>query len=143
MSNFTRPYKIRFEDCDPAGIVFYPRYILMLHRFFEDWFDEGLGHSIGTMNVNRKIGFPVVSLQVRFQKPSRLEEILDWSLAVVRISGKSVNLTTNATCDGENRLVFEITVVSVDLAADGISSRTIPPDIREEMEKFLTVKEQH
>ncbi len=143
MSNFTRPYKIRFEDCDPAGIVFYPRYILMLHRFFEDWFDEGLGHSIGTMNVDRKIGFPVVSLQVRFQKASRLEEILDWSLAVVRISGKSVNLTANATCDGENRLIFEITVVSVNLAADGISSREIPPDIREEMKKFLAIKEQH
>lgn len=115
----------------------------MLHRFFEDWFDEGLGHSIGTMNIGRKIGFPVVSLQVRFQRASRLEEILDWSLAVVRISGKSVNLTINATCNGENRLVFEITVVSVNLAADGISSREIPPDIREEMEKFLIEKEQH
>ena len=142
MSCFTRSYKIRFEDCDPAGIVFYPRYILMLHRFFEDWFDEGLGHSIGTMNVDRKIGFPVVSLQVRFQKPSRLEEILDWSLAVVKISSKSVTLTTNATCKGENRLLFEITVVSVSLTADGISSREIPPDIREEMKKCLIVEEQ-
>jgi 4-hydroxybenzoyl-CoA thioesterase len=143
LSNFTRPYKIRFEDCDPAGIVFYPRYILMLHRFFEDWFDEGLGHSLGTMTIDRKIGFPVVSLKVLFQRASRLEEILDWSLTVVRISGKSVNLTINATCNGENRLVFEITLVSVNLAADGISSREIPPDIREEMKKFLIVKEQY
>ncbi len=137
MSGFTRPYKIRFEDCDPAGIVFYPRYILMLHRFFEDWFEAGLGYSLGTMNVSRKIGFPVVNLQVRFQKASRLEEILDWSLAVSGISGKTLTLTINAQCKGEKRLSIKIIIVAVNLAVDSIVSREIPADIRDQMSKFL------
>ena len=143
MSGFTRPYKIRFEDCDPAGIVFYPRYILMLHRFFEDWFDAGLGYSIGTINVGRKIGFPVVNLQVRFQKPSRLEETLDWSLAVAGISGKALTLRINAACNGKQRLSIEMTVVAVDLAADNIVSREIPADIRDQMSKFIIGKNTH
>lgn len=143
MSCFTRPYKIRFEDCDPAGIVFYPRYILMLHRFFEDWLQEGLGHSIGTMNIDRKIGFPIVNLQVRFQKASRLEEILDWSLSVSGISGKSLTLDINVCCHGEIRILVEITVVCAGLATDGsIASREIPADIREEIGKFLRGKKQ-
>lgn len=143
LSGFTRPYKIRFEDCDPAGIVFYPRYILMLHRFFEDWFDEGLGNSLGTINVDRKIGFPVVDLQVRFQKPSRLEETLDWSLAVARISSKALTLKINAACNGERRLSIEITVVAVDLATNDIVSREIPADMHDQMSKFLIVKNTH
>lgn len=140
MSCFNRPYKIRFEDCDPAGIVFYPRYILMLHRFFEDWCDEGLGYSIGSMNVDRKIGFPVVNLQVRFLKASRLEEVLDWSLTVTEISSKALTLTINATCNGENRLSTKSTIVAVDLDVNSIISRKIPADIRDQMSKFLIEK---
>lgn len=140
MSCFTRPYKIRFEDCDPAGIVFYPRYILMLHRFFEDWFDEGLGYSFGTMSANLKVGFPIVNLQVRFQKPSRLEEILDWSLVVTNMSGKALSLAIDARCCNEKRLSIEITVVAVDIAADNIVSKEIPADVREQMNKFVLEK---
>lgn len=112
----------------------------MLHRFFEDWFDAGLRYSLGTMNVGRKIGFPVVNLQVRFQKASRLEEVLAWSLAVVGISDKSLTLTIDATCQGEKRLSSELTVVAVDLAAARIVSREIPADIRVQINKFLIQK---
>ena len=33
---------VRFADCDPAGIVFYPRYMEMFNALVEDWFREGL-----------------------------------------------------------------------------------------------------
>jgi acyl-CoA thioesterase FadM len=32
MTRFSREYKVRFEDCDLAGIVFFPHYFLMLNR---------------------------------------------------------------------------------------------------------------
>ncbi len=137
MAPFKQAYKIRFEDVDPAGIVFYPRYILMLHRFFEDWFDSGLGFTLGTMNIDRKTGFPLVQLQVRFQKPSRLEEVLDWSLVISKISKKSVILTITAACDDEIRLEVTYTIVSVDLAQENIVSTPIPDDVRAAMEKYI------
>lgn len=113
----------------------------MLHRFFEDWFDEGLGHSLGTMNVGLKVGFPVVNLQVRFQRASRLEDILNWTLTVVGISKRTATLAIKATCNGEKRLSIEITVVAVNLAAeDRIVSREIPAEIRDQMSRFLTEK---
>jgi len=33
---------VRFADCDPAGIVFFPQYLVMLNTLVEQWFDEGL-----------------------------------------------------------------------------------------------------
>jgi 4-hydroxybenzoyl-CoA thioesterase len=42
-TEFRRPRLIRFSDCDPAGIVFYPQYFVMLNGLVEDWVNEGLG----------------------------------------------------------------------------------------------------
>lgn len=137
MANFSRSYRIRFEDVDPAGIVFYPRYILMLHRFFEDWCDSGLNFSLRTMHFVKKVGFPLVNLQVAFQKPSRLEEVLDWSLFISKIGSKSLDLTITAKCDGEPRLKILYTIVAVEVSGDTIVSIPIPDDVRSAMNNFL------
>ena len=33
---FVFPQKVRFQHCDPAGIVFYPRYFEMLNTTIEE-----------------------------------------------------------------------------------------------------------
>ena len=40
---FTTERRVRFADCDAAGIVFFPRYFEMLNALVEDWFTQGLG----------------------------------------------------------------------------------------------------
>jgi 4-hydroxybenzoyl-CoA thioesterase len=40
---FVRDKRVRFQHCDPAGIVFYPQYFVMIHELMEDWFTEALG----------------------------------------------------------------------------------------------------
>ncbi|HEY1393321.1 MAG TPA: acyl-CoA thioesterase, partial [Methylibium sp.] len=37
---FWRERQIRFSDCDPAGIVFYPQYFVMFNGLVEDWVGE-------------------------------------------------------------------------------------------------------
>lgn len=137
MPCFLRTYKVRFEDCDPAGIVFYPRYILMLHRFFEDWCEQGLGFSLATLHGQHCIGFPVVKLNVLFKKPSRLEEVLQWSLQVRELGSKSLTLDIGVGCGGEERLAIEKIVVCVDLHDGDVSSRAIPAAIRAAVKEFL------
>ena len=39
---FERPVRIRFSHCDPAGIVFFPQYLVMSNALVEDWFNEAL-----------------------------------------------------------------------------------------------------
>lgn len=137
MPSFVRRYKVRFEDCDPAGIVFYPSYILMLHRLFEDWCAEGLNLSLGNMHQMHNIGFPIVNLLVKFKKASRLEETLSWHLEVRKLGTKSLTLGVSVSCQDEERLEIELTVVCVDLIESGVASRQIPADIRARMEDFL------
>ena len=40
---FERELRIRFAHCDPAGIVFFPQYLVMVNNLVEDWVTDALG----------------------------------------------------------------------------------------------------
>jgi len=142
MARFVRTYKVRFEDCDSAGIVFYPNYFLMLNRLIEDWFSEALGVPWGIMHHERKLGVPTVSMQVAFKKASRLDEMLEWSLEVRRLGSRSFTLGVAASCNGVERLSLETVLVSASLMGEGVTSGVIPADIRAGMTTYLVDSQQ-
>lgn len=37
---YTIKHRIRFSECDPAGIVFYPQYFVMFNDCIEKWMDS-------------------------------------------------------------------------------------------------------
>ena len=55
---FTTQRKVRFQHCDPAGIVFYPRYFEMINSVVEDWFEEVLQHDFNKLHVESGTGVP-------------------------------------------------------------------------------------
>jgi hypothetical protein len=55
---FRRERVIRFSDCDPAGIVFYPQYFVMFNGLLEDWFSDDLGVGFDALVLERRIGVP-------------------------------------------------------------------------------------
>jgi 4-hydroxybenzoyl-CoA thioesterase len=74
MPTFVRTYPVRFEDCDGAGIVFYPRLVLLVNRIIEDWFADGLGVDFRELHEARRLAIPTVDLHLRFVAASRLGE---------------------------------------------------------------------
>ncbi|MBY0236971.1 MAG: acyl-CoA thioesterase, partial [Burkholderiaceae bacterium] len=60
MTNFVfeRRELVRFGHCDPAGIVFYPRYFEMLNALVEDWFTQGLQVDYAQLLGPRRVGMP-------------------------------------------------------------------------------------
>lgn len=137
MAKFIRSSKVRFEDCDSAGIVFYPNYILMLNRLIEDWFSDALSLPWGKMHRELKLGFPTVKMQVDFKKSSQLDEVLEWSMVVRKLRTRALTLGVSACCRGEERVSIEITIVSVNLVPGGIASCEIPAEIRVKMKPYL------
>ena len=43
MNSHEMNVEVGFRHCDPAGIVFYPRYAEMVNDTVEHWFKHGLG----------------------------------------------------------------------------------------------------
>ena len=128
---------VRFRHCDPAGIVFYPRYVEMINDFIEQWFAQGLNASFHHLHVDRKLGTPTASLQVEFITPSRWEDVLTQTLVVERIGGASVAVAIAFNgADGAPRIKANVTLVIVDL--NTFRSTRIPDELREAMGRFIS-----
>jgi len=110
---FTTRRRVRFADCDAAGIVFFPRYFEMLNGVVEDWFAGPLGLSFRELHLERHVSVPTAAIEARFLVPARLEDDLDFTLAVTRLGGASCGLRHRVFADGQLRLEAEQTIVFV------------------------------
>jgi 4-hydroxybenzoyl-CoA thioesterase len=115
----TRVYRtqipVRFADCDPASIVFYPRYLEMFNGLVEDWFRDALHASFREIVTNRGWGLPTVHLEVDFVAPSRFDEILSASLAVRRLGATSMTLDILLRGpDNADRVSGKVVLVCID-----------------------------
>ena len=119
--------KVRFADCDPARIAFYPRYFEMLNGIVEDWF-ESMGWGFGEMHLKRDIGIPTRRLEADFLRPSHLGDLLDLKLSVLKVGRTSVDLRTRFMCGDELRWTVNQTLVLVDMKAE--KSVPWPEDLR-------------
>ena len=74
MTTFTNTRTVRIEwgDCDPAGIIFYPRYFEIFDASTSALFERALGvkkfELLKTFNI---AGFPLARTRARFLKPTR------------------------------------------------------------------------
>ena len=74
MTRFTNTRKVRIEwgDCDPAGIIFYPRYFDIFDASTALMFERALGVTKFQMFKTLEFaGFPLVRTRARFLKPTR------------------------------------------------------------------------
>ncbi|MCZ8332948.1 MAG: thioesterase family protein [Rhodobacteraceae bacterium] len=108
--SYHRSIRVEFNHCDPAGIVFYPRYFEMTNSVCENFFREVVGYSYQAMMADG-IGVPTARLETDFRAPSRLGEVLDWALVVERVGGSSVTIRQEARCDEELRVTARLVLV--------------------------------
>ena len=114
--HYTMRMTVRFQHCDPAGIVFFPRYYEMLNLTVERFFEERLGASFHALHLRHRLGVPTVRIETEFRAVSRLEDALTFALGVERVGRSSLRVGIEcAGDDGERRLRTTHTLVAVDL----------------------------
>ena len=133
---FERPLRIRFAHCDPAGIVFFPQYLVMLNNLVEDWVNDGLGVRYADLVGRRRIGLPTVSLQCEFTAVSRMGDDVLMGLSVERVGGKS--LTLQIGCRSGDELRMRARQVLVFTSLDTHRAIDIPGDLRAAFERLTT-----
>ncbi|WBU55693.1 acyl-CoA thioesterase [Paracoccus sediminicola] len=134
---YRREIQVEFNHCDPAGIVFYPRYFEMTNSVVENFFAEALNYPFRRMHMEEGTGVPTVRIEADFTAPSRLGDILIFSLEVERIGGASATLLLRASGRGEEgeRLAARITLVWV---TRGRGATAWPEEVRQRMETYLS-----
>ncbi|WP_370398892.1 acyl-CoA thioesterase [Sulfitobacter sp. JB4-11] len=109
---FAMPQKVQFKHCDPAGIVFYPRYFEMINDCVEAFFDEALEYPFEEMH--RKCGVPTAQIAVTFSAPSYHGDRLKITLDCTALGRTSVDLRIEAICEEERRFLATSTLVHID-----------------------------
>jgi 4-hydroxybenzoyl-CoA thioesterase len=110
---FTVERRVRFADCDAAGIVFFPRYFEMLNGVVEDWFAGPLQASFRELHVNRQVSVPTAAVEARFIAPSRLEDDLTFALTVTKLGDASCGLRHRISAGAQLRFEASQTIVYV------------------------------
>lgn len=103
---------VRFKHCDPAGIVFFPRYFEMINDVVEDWFAQNLNCPFP--ELLRSNGAPTVQIEAGFTAPSLHGDVLDFELVPTRLGSSSVTYAMTAHCGDELRLRVTATLVYVE-----------------------------
>lgn len=103
--------KVLFKHCDPAGIVFFPRYFEMMNDCVEAFFDEAVGWPYEDIHVDASV--PTADIHTRFVAPSRHGDRLRLSLRVERVGRTSMTYRMEARCADEMRFETDATLVHV------------------------------
>lgn len=123
------PIEIGFKHCDPAGIVFYPRYTEMLHDTVEHWFNHGLKIGFHNLHMNRGMGIPMANLQVDFRIPSKLGDQLTSKLAVKKLGRTSMHMLVRI-CGPDGAVRVEGKLIVVFVTVEQTRPAEIPEDFK-------------
>lgn len=126
--------KVLFKHCDPAGIVFFPRYFEMMNDCVEAFFDEVLHWPFESLL--HTAGIPTASIATTFTAPSRHGDQLLLKLDITRIGRASIDYVMTTTCGDEKRFETKATLVYVDKTG---KSAPLPDEARQRLLDFNKV----
>ncbi|WP_174804107.1 acyl-CoA thioesterase [Martelella limonii] len=108
---FEMKQKVLFKHCDPAGIVFFPRYFEMMNDCVEAFFSDVLEWPFESF-VGRE-GVPTASIETNFVAPSLHGDHLLIALVVERVGKTSFSYRMTAHCGEQKRFETRARLVFV------------------------------
>ena len=137
MMIYTRNARIEWGDCDPAGIVFFPRYFAMFDDSTSDLFAAAGCSKQDLVRVYGLVGIPMVDTRAKFYIPSTHGDVITIETRIEKFSRSSFEVT-HRVLKGDALAIeaFETRVlVGRDPAdPDKLKSAAIPAEI---IEKFM------
>ena len=96
-----RNVRIVWGDCDPAGIVFYPRYFEMFDASTTALFERALGmNKFEFVKAYDSIGYPMVDTRARFLLPTRYGDDVVIETEITEIKRSSFEIRHRLMKDG-------------------------------------------
>lgn len=131
---FSWPIRVYWEDTDAGGVVYHAGYL----RFFERARSEWLRASgIGQQKLREELGivFVVHSMDIRFNRPARLDDALQATVAVKELRSASFSVTQTLLRGPDEKSLVDATVRIACLDAEGWRPRSIPEFLLQEIAK--------
>jgi acyl-CoA thioester hydrolase len=116
---FSWPARVYWEDTDGGGIVYYANYLRFLERARTEWL-RSFGFSQALLLEDPGIVFTVVSLEIEYRRPARLDDELTVTCAPRTEGAASVHFTQRVLRGPDVLVEAELRVACLD-------ARTLKP----------------
>lgn len=131
---YRAPQRVRFSDCDPAGIVFFAAWFAMANAAIEDFFTDALGLDYHGLHAERRVGTGFAHAEADFFRPGLMGDRIAITPLVERIGNASYTLRVHVH-RGEDELV-RLHLVTATTNLDARRSIPVPPDLRAALEAY-------
>lgn len=84
-------FRVQWGDCDPAGIIFYPRVLAYMNEATHAMLEQA-GFPLATLNARGVIGVPMVSLSISYQRVLNLGDYAQIVSDVTEIGRTSIKI---------------------------------------------------
>ena len=126
---------LRFSDCDPSGIAFFPSYFVLLNGVVEDWWTH-LGTPWTDLIGKRRIGTPTVRLDTIFAAPAMFGETLEFHLHAEDL-GKSVLVLQHHVFGPDRKIRWRARQHLVATSLSTHRPTPWPDDVRQAIQQFM------
>jgi acyl-CoA thioester hydrolase len=132
---FRHRLRVRFNECDGQGVVFYANYLMYFDVAMTELWREAFGDGYAGMIANGTDAM-VAEANIRYRASARFDDELDLVAAVKRIGTTSTvtHLTAERVADGV--LLAEADLRHVFIDAGTLEKSEIPDDVRAGMERY-------
>ncbi len=133
---FVHRHRVRFDEVDAAGIVYFPRFFTWCHDAMEAMLAPIDGGSTALVTA-RRLGLPAVHVEADYRSPLRFGDEVLVETSVERLGTSSVALRFDIVRSPgrEPVAVVKHVVALVDLGA--IRAQPLPDDVRAVFERYL------
>ena len=132
-ATYTHECTIRFDQADPAGIMFFGQVFFLAHEAFEK-FVISTGFSWEEWFANSKWGTPIRHSEANFQRPMRPGKSYQINVTVARLGESSMTIRYVFMRDAHVHCEVQIVHTFIDIKE--ITKMPIPTEVRTRLAKF-------
>jgi 4-hydroxybenzoyl-CoA thioesterase len=132
---FSTSIIVRFGDCDPAGLVYYPVLFHYCHAAMEEFFAARCGVSYARLMSESRLGFPTVNARAEFDAPFVYGDVAEVEVFLSRVGRSSATFEYRLRRAGDPAPRASATLVQVAMNLDTRRPVEIPADLRAEFDK--------
>ena len=126
MPPFRHTLRVRYQECDAQGVVYFARYPEYYDISLTEMFREAVG-SYQAM-VDAGVDLVVAEQSLRYRSPARFDELVDVEIVIDKLGTTSMLSSYAISRDGEELVEGDMRHVFIEVATK--AKTPIPDDIR-------------
>jgi acyl-CoA thioester hydrolase len=132
---FRHRIRVRFNECDGQGVVFYANYLMYFDVAMTELWREAFGGGYAGM-IAEGADAMVAEARIRYRAAARFDDEVDLVASVTRLGNTSSTTELRAERVADGLVLAEGELRHVFIDPDTLSKREIPDEVRAGMGRF-------